>query len=109
MLEMNISGPTKYCDSKVSVNTSFGRLIERAQSLNPTPTHEDRDIDIFDALKDWRIQRNEYLHAVAKSEPGEATDDVMLFLNGAKIAAEQGKKLARLVCKWGKLHRRVIL
>jgi len=67
-------------------------------------TNDKVPIDMFAALNEWRVQRNQCVHAAAKSEPGTKTIPVQTFIDMAESAAIRGKELARLVCDW---HRQI--
>ncbi|WP_052537462.1 hypothetical protein [Gloeocapsa sp. PCC 73106] len=63
---------------------------------------------MIDAVDQWRRFRNEAIHAIVKSKPGEPTQPVDLFLQKAKEAAEAGDNLAREICNWSKKKKREV-
>jgi hypothetical protein len=58
------------------------------------------------AVDQWRNVRNEAIHAIVKSEPGQPTQPIDVFLNKAKEAAEEGEHLAREICNWFQKEKR---
>lgn len=51
-------------------------------------------------LECFRENRNAAIHQVAKSKPGDPTVPIEHFLEKAKAAASDGKRLAREVVEW---------
>ena len=94
----------KHREGKVNKKTTLHQLISKAQKLSTSTVTTKYGNDMFQALDQWRINRNTCVHSVAKSEPGEPTITVDEFTAMAKASAIEGKKLARLVCDW---HRTV--
>jgi Arc/MetJ-type ribon-helix-helix transcriptional regulator len=87
---------------------SFGNLIQRWESeFSEEPkSKETQNLEnLINAVDQWRNDRNEAIHAIVKSDPGEPTQDIDLFLRIAKEVAEQGTHLAKEVCKWHKAQR----
>ena len=83
----------------VSAKLPLSKLIDIAISLNPAvPTPE--------SLHEWRIARNQVIHAVAKSAPGKSTLKVSEFMELAESTAVNGLKLARIVATWSKKVQR---
>jgi hypothetical protein len=79
---------------------SFSQLIQHWRS-----EFSDTSVacpDLIDAVDQWRRIRNEAIHAIVKSDPGEPTQPIELFLQKAKEAAEEGERLTKEVCKWCK-------
>jgi hypothetical protein len=79
---------------------SFNQLIRRWRS-----EFSDTSVscpDLIDKVDQWRRIRNEAIHAIVKSDPGEPTQPIDSFLQKAKEAAEEGERIAREVCKWCK-------
>lgn len=95
----------KYHHKNETVKTPFHKLIKSAKKLNSTIVLTKDGTDLFEAIDDWRDKRNKCIHAVAKSEPGEQTRPVNVFIEMAKHCAAEGKVLARLVCEWHKRAR----
>lgn len=90
----NVSGKLK--------STNFGPLIKEWMNHVPEPI-VDRYFDNLQAAVDrWRERRNKIVHGMVKSIPGTNHDDVINFLEEAKLTAEQGDALARAVCNWHK-------
>ncbi|MGB7416419.1 MAG: hypothetical protein WA902_19600 [Thermosynechococcaceae cyanobacterium] len=56
--------------------------------------------DLISEVDTWRCLRNEIVHAIVKSEPGQSHQPIEQFLQKAQESAEVGTKLARAVCKW---------
>jgi len=92
----------KHRDDKVNKKTTFQQLISKAQKMSAITVTTNSGTDLFNALDEWRINRNKCVHSVAKSEPGEPTISVDEFIEMAKLSAAEGKKLARMVCDWHK-------
>ena len=84
---------------KFGLRTNFVEMTKVWMSLPPPVEDESlpKDVD------EWRIERNEVVHGIAKSNPGEPTKTVEVFLRKAQDSAIEGEKLARRVCNW---HRR---
>jgi len=95
----------KHHQKDENVKTPFHKLIKSAKKLNKTAVVTKDGTDLFDALDEWRDKRNKCIHAVAKSEPGEPTRPVDVFLEMAEQCAIEGKVLARLICDWHKKVR----
>lgn len=90
------------CNRKgtVSANLPLSKLINIAISVNPAvPTPE--------SLHEWRIARNQVIHAVSKSAPGKSTLKVSEFMELAESTAVNGLKLARIVATWSKKVQRL--
>jgi hypothetical protein len=87
-------------DNRVNIHTSLKQLIDKAEKLCIATESANLGYEMFLALHKWRINRNKCVHSVAKSEPGEPTITADEFNKLAKTSAEEGKILARCVCKW---------
>lgn len=87
-------------EKKANKRTSLQNLIVKARRIKTLQIKTKSGADMFDAVDDWRVQRNQCVHSVAKSEPGTATMSVEEFVAMAKEAALKGKELARLICNW---------
>lgn len=83
----------------------FAQLIQKWKIQNPNPINIQKYCDLQTAVDEWRRYRNQVVHGMVKSHPGTATDNVMDFLEKAKLTAEQGKMLARAVSYWVKRMR----
>ncbi|WP_144266123.1 hypothetical protein [Pleurocapsa sp. PCC 7327] len=81
---------------------SLNQLIKQWRSEFPHALQSGSYSDLISAVDQWRRTRNEAIHAIVKSEPGEPTQPIDSFLQKAKEAAEEGEKLTREVCKWCK-------
>ena len=79
---------------------SFGNLIRLWRSEFSGELQSGSYPDIIAAVDQWRLIRNEAIHAIVKSEPGKPTQLIDLFLQKAKETAEEGERLTREVCKW---------
>ncbi len=80
---------------------SFNTLIQRWRS----ECSNDKDSNLnalMNEVDEWRCSRNQVIHAIVKSEPGQPTQQIDSFLEIAEKAARQGKTLAREVSKWCK-------
>lgn len=73
---------------------SFGQLIQKGRSEFPD------EADLIDKVDHWRADRNNAVHAIVKSDPGQPTSPVDEFLLEAQAAAEAGEKLAKEVTRW---------
>ena len=58
--------------------------------------------DLQTAVDIWRRRRNKVVHGMVKSHPGTATDDILNFLEEAKLTAAEGEILACGVSSWVK-------
>jgi hypothetical protein len=86
---------------------SFSQLIERWQKqLLPNTISSITYTDLTIEIDEWRKSRNDAIHAIVKSEPGQSMDDIEKFLENAKKVAARGEYLAREVCKWDKQVKR---
>lgn len=86
---------------------SFNQLIERWQKhLLPNTISSTDYTDLTIEIDEWRKSRNDAIHAIVKSEPGQSIDDIEVFLENAKKVAVRGEYLAREVCKWDKQVKR---
>ena len=94
---------------KFDITTQFYKLIRAAKKLNTIKLNKKNDMDLFDALDDWRKERNRCVHALAKSEPGYETISVEDFQKMTKKCAIQGKDLARQVCNWHRKAKKINL
>lgn len=84
----------------------FPGLFQLVQSWrqDEVPALDNQLGDLKKAINDdWRIARNDAVHAIVKSPPGTPTTPVDDFLDRAKMAAELGAELARAVDRW---HRK---
>lgn len=58
--------------------------------------------DLISSVDEWRMTRNQAVHAIVKSEFDESSQSIDAFLQKAKESAEEGECLARELCKWCK-------
>ena len=62
--------------------------------------------DVRDRLDEWRMDRNEIVHKLVRSDPGEPTLPVDEFLEKAKQCCETGEDLSKQVVNWNKREKR---
>ena len=62
--------------------------------------------DLWGDLKNWKNERNEFLHAFVKAPPDQPTNPVTTMQASAKTAAEEGRKLCHAVLAWRKKKKR---
>jgi hypothetical protein len=58
--------------------------------------------DLQASVNKWRIRRNEVVHGMVKSVPGNIHKDILDFNEEAKIVAIQGEQIAKSLCNWYK-------
>lgn len=85
---------------------SFKELIDKWRVEYPAGLAVVGYPDLVKAVDQWRLDRNEVLHALAKSDPGTSTVAVTEFLRRAHHAAECGGLLAKAVLAWHKAEKR---
>jgi hypothetical protein len=91
---------TKF-DTRTSLsdlNKAWAKAL-KLSSDKTTQSHE-LAVDLNGRINDWRIARNEVVHGLAKSMPGEPSKEWREFITQTKAAADAGAALARLVSKW---------
>jgi Arc/MetJ-type ribon-helix-helix transcriptional regulator len=91
---------------------SFGNLIQHWRSESPEGVKYGKSpdqIDLIEAVDQWRNNRNDAIHAIAKSDPGEPTQDIDIFLQQAQEVAERGEYLAKAICSWHKGQKKLQL
>ena len=80
---------------------SFGNVIEKWRELThrqPNDTLKQNDgSDLGQCVDDWRKNRNEVVHSLAKSHPGTKMMELNEFLALAKETATEGEELAKAV------------
>lgn len=81
---------------------SLYKLIERWRAEFPNTIKSGKYQDLINALNEWRLARNETIHAIVKSNPADISQDIDLFLKKAKETAEEGEQIAREICNWCK-------
>jgi len=79
---------------------SFGDMIKGI--LNHVPKMDEETLSLVKRLKPWKDLRNECIHGIAKSHPGQPTIDVDAFHGRAEEVAESGYLLAKEVTAWHK-------
>ncbi len=89
----------------VNVKTPLHQLIQLGAKYDRTCIQTKQGIELFAALDKWRGERNTCVHSASKSEPGQPTVEVNVFIKSAEKCAKDGKVLARLVCQWDKKNR----
>jgi hypothetical protein len=85
---------------------SLNQLIRQWRLEFPNALQSGSYLDLIEAVDKWRRIRNEAIHAIVKSDPGESTQPIDLFLQKAQEAAEEGERLTREVCKWCKKEKK---
>jgi len=88
-----------------TLRSSFFQLIQSWKEV----MREREDIEgleLATKVDDWRRARNAVVHGLVKSEPGTPTARVGPFIDEAREAAEEGKRLARAVDNWHKRQLR---
>jgi hypothetical protein len=84
---------------------SLSQLIQHWRFEFPNALQSGSYPDLIEAADKWRRIRNEVIHAIVKSDPGESTQPIDLFLQKTQEAAEEGERLTREVCKWCKKEK----
>jgi hypothetical protein len=88
---------------KEIINTSDSKLLIRNISLNNlsklSKVHFDDDALFFE-LDEFRFSRNNCIHAMVKSFPGNPTQKVSEFQKLAKETSISGRTLTRKVDAW---------
>ncbi len=87
---------------KVQVSTNFGELIGHWRRLAGALPEDDAGTDLGSRVEAWRSQRNEVVHGLVKSSPGEPTQPVGAFIERCQATAVGGRRLAREVLLWHK-------
>ena len=90
----------------------FGKLIEAWKAefkdgieVSSSAIRERAGGNLVEAVNSWREARNAAIHAIAKSDPGEAPEKpITSFVEDAMRTAELGRLLASEVDNW---HRRM--
>jgi hypothetical protein len=81
---------------------SFGHLVDLWMKTVPEPIPTKHFPDLRTAVDEWRRRRNKVVHGMVKSVPGSAHEEVLDFLEEAKLVALQGDALAIAIADWGK-------
>lgn len=84
---------------KFTTRTPFKRLIDAWRKAAGSLLLVKNE-DLGRSLDAWRDRRNEVVHGLARSMPGEPTSEVIGFMTMANDAAEEGRRLAKLVKAW---------
>lgn len=86
--------------------TFFGQLIDqwRKHLKERNEDSAGAALTLVTEIDKWRSSRNQAVHGIVKSFPGDPTIDITEFLTLAKNAASEGERLARAICVW---HKRV--
>jgi hypothetical protein len=95
----------RLCKDRKGRWPSFGQIIERWRKSFPDEQAfpaglEGRVSNLVDEVDQWRCDRNQAIHAIVKSDPGQPTQNIDLFLQQAKEVAERGERLAKAVSNW---------
>ncbi|WP_319422913.1 hypothetical protein [Pleurocapsa sp. FMAR1] len=85
---------------------SFNKLIKKWRSKFSSGLSSGNYSNLIDEVDQWRLSRNQIIHAIVKSKPSEPTQSIDLFLYQAKEAAKTGEAIAREVCNWSKNNKR---
>ncbi len=83
----------------------LNELIKKWRSECPNGLSSGSYDNLIEAVDQWRFSRNQVIHAIVKSKPGQPTQSIDLFLQQAQEAAEAGNKIAREVCNWSKKNK----
>lgn len=84
----------------------FSKLIKKWHSEFPSGLSSGNYSNLIEAVDQWRLSRNQIIHAIVKSKPGQPTQSVDLFLQQAKEAAKAGENIAKEICNWSKKKKR---
>jgi hypothetical protein len=79
---------------------SLGKLVDLWGKACPDPIHINEIENLQDAVLAWKDKRNDAVHAIVKSKPGQSEVSVSEFLEKARATAEEGVILAMAVQKW---------
>lgn len=79
---------------------TFKKLISKWRSLENGKVPYKKSADLSMEVDEWRKARNEVVHGLVKSKPGQATENVESFLLKAEKTAQAGMVLARQVSDW---------
>jgi hypothetical protein len=74
----------------------------------PSETQQNEQIDFLEDLDLFRQNRNQCLHQIAKSEPGDPTMPFEEFEELARTTAISGVALMKKVSNWAKKYKRKI-
>jgi hypothetical protein len=85
--------------------TALGTLIRSWRELDQKVFYKDRE-DLIDDIDNWREDRNECAHGLAKSNPGTPTKPVEEFVQKAFSCAVEGQQLAKYICNWHTTEKR---
>lgn len=88
--------------NKADIKTPFAKLIADWRKITKGNLPDYGASDLGAAIDKWRVERNEVVHGLTKSNPGLPPPPVASFLERAKTAAVDGKKLAKAISKWHK-------
>lgn len=83
---------------------NMSNLVKEVRSRTTLTDQEGRCI--WDLLDKWRRQRNEIVHRLVRSDPGEPTLPVDEFLETAKECCKHGEELVKHVINWNKRAKR---
>jgi hypothetical protein len=85
---------------------SFHSLIQSWREEFPNGLESGKYGNLIDNVDEWRESRNDAIHAIVKSKPGEVTKPIDTFLQEAEKVAQTGTDLAKEVCIWQKKEKR---
>lgn len=80
----------------------FNTLLQKWRKHHPEPIIVGAVTDLHAAVDRWRNFRNEVVHGMVKSHPGTPTTPIDEFLAHARLAAHEGRDLAKAVSSWSK-------
>lgn len=87
-------------ESRVNVRTNFGELIRHWRRLAHDLPLDSLGKDLGSRVEVWRSRRNEVVHGLVKSEPGQPTAAVGTFIERCRETAVDGRALGREVQRW---------
>jgi hypothetical protein len=85
---------------------SFRNLINKWKKQNSYGMADDECSNLQTKVDKWRENRNEVVHGIVKSYPCPVPRSINNFLKMAKCTAQEGAKLARLICNWTRKKKR---
>lgn len=96
----------RYGQERASINSLHRALdfhIARLEGEKAQAAHEGhRTEDLFGALHLWKDRRNDLMHGLAKSFPGEEIENYDQRMREACETAEQGLALFRMLDNWSR-------
>ncbi len=113
------NGPIAGIDREKRLRLTFGRLIAYWRQDSPggalLPTDRQwgdelikKGTDLIQLTNDWRVDRNRTLHEIVKSDPGEPSIEVTVFLRTAQVTAVRGRYLVQEILNWHAREKRLL-